>query len=124
MFPDLPQWTSGLGLAEGADLLIHDAQYADNEYNDHVGWCHSSIGHAVAFHDEEVVEQPTLGGEQGAEARLARRHGLDILGDQTLQEVSPVRAAERDQCTAFEGGVGQGVGHDRNLGCAGVERQH
>jgi ribonuclease BN (tRNA processing enzyme) len=49
VFPDLPQWTSGLGLAEGVDVLIHDAQYANDEYDDHVGWGHSSIGQAIAF---------------------------------------------------------------------------
>lgn len=48
-FPDLPRWTSGFDLMAGADLLIHDAQYADTEYADHLGWGHSSIGHAVAL---------------------------------------------------------------------------
>jgi len=48
-FPDLPRWTSGFDLAEGADAVIHDAQYADDEYEQHVGWGHSSIGQAVEF---------------------------------------------------------------------------
>ena len=48
-FPDLPRWTSGFDLAYGADVLIHDAQYADDEYEDHLGWGHSSISQAVAF---------------------------------------------------------------------------
>jgi len=48
-FPDLPRWTSGFDLTCGADVLIHDAQYADDEYEHHVGWGHSSIGQAVAF---------------------------------------------------------------------------
>ena len=47
--PDLPRWTSGFDLADDADALIHDAQYADAEYEHHVGWGHSSIGQAVAF---------------------------------------------------------------------------
>jgi phosphoribosyl 1,2-cyclic phosphodiesterase len=42
-------WISGFGLAEGADLLIHDAQYTDTEYLDHVGWGHSSISQALSF---------------------------------------------------------------------------
>ena len=45
--PRSPPWTSGLGLAEGADMLIHDAQYADDEYAEHVGWGHSSVGQTV-----------------------------------------------------------------------------
>lgn len=50
-FPGLAEWTSGFALAEGADLLIHDAQYRDDEYVDRVGWGHSSISHLAAFTD-------------------------------------------------------------------------
>jgi phosphoribosyl 1,2-cyclic phosphodiesterase len=42
-------WTSGFALAEGADLLIHDAQYSSAEYPQHVGWGHSSLQHACDF---------------------------------------------------------------------------
>lgn len=48
-FPATPEWTSGFDLAHRADLLIHDAQYTDDEYRTHVGWGHSSIGHLAAF---------------------------------------------------------------------------
>ncbi len=48
-FPQEPDWTSGYDLAEGADLLIHDAQYSAEEYPEHVGWGHSSISHALSF---------------------------------------------------------------------------
>lgn len=48
-FPVAPQWTSGHRLAAGADLLIHDAQYTAAEYEEHVGWGHSSVRQAVAF---------------------------------------------------------------------------
>lgn len=48
-FPGDPAWTSGFDLAAGVDLLIHDAQYADEDYPVYVGWGHSSIGQAVAF---------------------------------------------------------------------------
>jgi len=48
-FPGLPEWTSGYGLAAGVDLLIHDAQYAADEYPDHTGWGHSSVEHAMRF---------------------------------------------------------------------------
>jgi phosphoribosyl 1,2-cyclic phosphodiesterase len=44
-----PAWISGFALAEGADLLMHDAQYFEHEYPNHVGWGHSSVAHAVAF---------------------------------------------------------------------------
>ena len=42
-------WISGHGLAAGTDVLLHDAQYGDEEYPHHMGWGHSSIGHVVAF---------------------------------------------------------------------------
>lgn len=48
-FPTRPRWTSGLALASGADLLVHDAQYSAQEYPAHRGWGHSSVDHAVAF---------------------------------------------------------------------------
>ncbi len=48
-FPEDPDWTSGFKLASGVDILIHDAQYSDAEYTNHVGWGHSSLLHALAF---------------------------------------------------------------------------
>jgi phosphoribosyl 1,2-cyclic phosphodiesterase len=48
-FPLEGGWTSGYALAEGADLLIHDAQYSADEYADHVGWGHSSVQDALAM---------------------------------------------------------------------------
>jgi ribonuclease BN (tRNA processing enzyme) len=48
-FPNEPDWTSGFELAADADLLIHDAQYADAEYADRVGWGHSGLPDVAAF---------------------------------------------------------------------------
>ncbi len=42
-------WIPGLSLARDADLLIHDAQFSDEEYPLYVGWGHSSIEHTLAF---------------------------------------------------------------------------
>jgi len=42
-------WISGAALAEGADVLFHDAQYFPEEYAARVGWGHSSVDDAVAF---------------------------------------------------------------------------
>lgn len=50
-FPGPPEWTSGFALADGADVLIHDAQYTDAEYPDRVGWGHSSVSQLAAFTD-------------------------------------------------------------------------
>ena len=44
-----PDWISGYELARGASLLIHDCQYADGEYPDHVGWGHSRLTDTLTF---------------------------------------------------------------------------
>ena len=48
-FPTEKDWISGYALAEGADLLIHDAQYLHEEYQNRIGFGHSSIRHAFQF---------------------------------------------------------------------------
>jgi len=48
-FPLRCEWTSGYNLARGAEMLIHDAQYSEEEYETHVGWGHSTIAQAVSF---------------------------------------------------------------------------
>jgi phosphoribosyl 1,2-cyclic phosphodiesterase len=42
-------WISGLDLARDADLLIHDCQYTEAEYEGRVGWGHSAVSHTMAF---------------------------------------------------------------------------
>lgn len=57
-FPLSPDWTSGYKLAAGSDILIHDAQYTEDEYKTRVGWGHSSL--AQAFEFAELAEVRTL----------------------------------------------------------------
>jgi len=44
-----PEWIPGVDLARNADLLIHDAQFSNEEYPKYVGWGHSAIEHTLAF---------------------------------------------------------------------------
>ncbi len=44
-----PDWISGFDLARDADLLMHDAQYTDDEYPEHVGWGHSGLSDTLTF---------------------------------------------------------------------------
>lgn len=44
-----PEWISGYSLADRADVLLHDAQYTEEEYPRRIGWGHSSIAHTIAF---------------------------------------------------------------------------
>ena len=68
------EWISGLGLATGADLLIHDAQYTDAEYPAHLGWGHSSIADALAFARRADAERLLL-------FHHDPRHSDDFLDD-------------------------------------------
>ena len=60
-FPNSPEWTSGYSVAKEADLLIHDAQYTEDEYKTRVGWGHSTYKQALDF------------------ARLSRVQRLDLF---------------------------------------------
>ena len=55
-----PEWMSGHDIAHGADVLLHDAQYGEEEYPRHVGWGHSSIVDAVEFAYKADVDQLVL----------------------------------------------------------------
>ncbi|MGH2681462.1 MAG: MBL fold metallo-hydrolase [Actinomycetota bacterium] len=43
------EWISGFELAAGADVLIHDCQYTEEEYPDRAGFGHSSTEHVADF---------------------------------------------------------------------------
>jgi phosphoribosyl 1,2-cyclic phosphodiesterase len=51
------EWMSGYALASGADVLLHDSQYSEEEYPRHVGWGHSSIADVVAFAQRTNIGQ-------------------------------------------------------------------
>ena len=42
-------WISGASLAAGVDVLVHDAQFSEEEYSDRIGWGHSSSIDAIAY---------------------------------------------------------------------------
>jgi ribonuclease BN (tRNA processing enzyme) len=98
-FPTRGEWTSGYKLAAGADILIHDAQYTDDEYRKRAGWGHSTMRQAFQF------------------AALARAkllvpfhhdpgHNDDFL-DASISETSasaqwPFEVAPGSECATFE----------------------
>jgi phosphoribosyl 1,2-cyclic phosphodiesterase len=55
-----PEWISGLSLADGVDVLIHDAQFTDEEYPAKIGWGHSSLTHAIDFARRAAVRRLVL----------------------------------------------------------------
>jgi phosphoribosyl 1,2-cyclic phosphodiesterase len=54
------EWISGFELAHGASLLIHDCQYTDEEYPNHIGWGHSRLSDALAFAHRTDVDNVLL----------------------------------------------------------------
>src|SRR5262249_12450877 len=104
----------------GADLVIHDAQYTEDEYRQRVGWGHSTIEYAVdvameagarrgaVFHHDPTHDDAALarrGGAANARARaagssievFAAREGLELtlIGDGGAAPVSDVSALRR-----------------------------
>jgi ribonuclease BN (tRNA processing enzyme) len=55
-----PDWISGWGVAQDADVLFHDAQYFESEYAERVGWGHSSVADTVTFARAAGVERLIL----------------------------------------------------------------
>jgi ribonuclease BN (tRNA processing enzyme) len=85
-FPDSRQWTSGYDLAEGADLLLHDAQYTDQEYRARVGFGHSTIGQALAFADLAGVKHLVT-------FHHDPDHSDDMLDQMTEQKIAELQPA-------------------------------
>jgi phosphoribosyl 1,2-cyclic phosphodiesterase len=76
---------SGLALADGVDVLLHDAQYTDEEYPSRTGWGHSALQHfaaaardssagrAVMFHHDPTHADATLESMKTRAEELAGR---------------------------------------------------
>jgi phosphoribosyl 1,2-cyclic phosphodiesterase len=88
------EWISGLELAAGADLLIHDAQYTDDEYSAHLGWGHSSLSDALAF------------ARRAAVGRLLLFHHDPLHGDEFLDGLGDEARAR----WAAAGGAAEQIG--------------
>jgi phosphoribosyl 1,2-cyclic phosphodiesterase len=83
------EWISGLEIARDADVLIHDAQYTDEEYPLHLGWGHCAVTDAmrlarrakakrlVAFHHDPLHSDDDL----DALAAIARRRWAETGGE-------------------------------------------
>jgi phosphoribosyl 1,2-cyclic phosphodiesterase len=82
-----PEWISGSSLAFGADVLLHDCQYTNEEYGSKIGWGHSTVSQVATFAEKAKVDRlllfhhdPMRTDEQMVEAvRLARGDGGDVL---------------------------------------------
>ena len=80
-------WISGAAIAEGVDVLLHDAQYFEDEYAERIGWGHSSVsdtiayaqalrvGRLVLFHHEPHHSDDVLSGLEERAQDLIRQDG-------------------------------------------------
>ena len=58
---DPGHWISGFGLADHADVLIHDCQYTPEEYGSgRVGWGHSTTEHVAQLAQKAEVDRLML----------------------------------------------------------------
>jgi phosphoribosyl 1,2-cyclic phosphodiesterase len=92
-FPGTGEWTSGYHLAHHADVLIHDAQYDDTEYEARIGWGHSSISdalafarlaearHFVAFHHDPAHDDTTIDALFAAARRVPHSFELTVAAE-------------------------------------------
>ena len=81
-----------IGFARGADLLVHDAQYLEEEYPAKVGWGHSTVEYAV---DVAVASDVT---------RLALFHHDPTRTDEAVDDLVE-RARARATAVGFPGQV-------------------
>jgi phosphoribosyl 1,2-cyclic phosphodiesterase len=51
---------AGLAVAEGADVLFHDAQFTDAEYQARVGWGHSALSDFVRYLDQAAPARAVM----------------------------------------------------------------
>jgi phosphoribosyl 1,2-cyclic phosphodiesterase len=117
-----PEWISGYDLACDASLLIHDCQYTDEEYPDHIGWGHSKLSDTLAFarrtsaerlmlfHHDPLHTDPVLDELHASARELWGADGatrdtvlMGVEGEETTVGASPpddrprAAEAERDQ---------------------------
>jgi ribonuclease BN (tRNA processing enzyme) len=86
-----PEWISGYSVAADAEILLHDAQYREDEYPSRVGWGHSSIADAVTFARKSsarrlvMFHHDPLHSDDDLEALLARARDLWDDGGESLE---------------------------------------
>ncbi len=87
------EWVSGLDLARGADVLVHDAQYTDEEYPRHLGWGHSSQADLLTF------------ARRAGAARLVAFHHDPLHTDDVLDAMAADALARWEAAGGAPGGL-------------------
>lgn len=96
-------------LAQGADLLIHDAQFTPAEWADKVDWGHSTVEYAMwvaetasvrrlaLFHHDPARTDDDIDAIAARLALVARTRGFEVFAaaEETCVRVAPAAAAAR-----------------------------
>jgi len=85
---------SGLSIAGGADVLLHDAQFTDAEYPSRVGWGHSAVSDFVTYLAEAAPQRALMFHHDPSHA--------DAQLEEMLSEVR-ARSGRDDVELAFDG---------------------
>jgi phosphoribosyl 1,2-cyclic phosphodiesterase len=93
-------WISGFGLARDVSVLLHDCQYSEVEYPEHIGWGHSALPHTLAFARRVGAERTLLFHHDPLHSddflddlyREARERWAEAGGDPTVLEMAAERA--------------------------------
>jgi phosphoribosyl 1,2-cyclic phosphodiesterase len=102
------EWISGFDLARGADLLIHDCQYSDEEYPAHVGWGHSALSDTLMFGSRVEAKRMLLFHHDPLHSDdfLDRLHGQARSGWEELGgEAAQIEMAMEAQVCEVDGGL-------------------
>lgn len=98
-FFDDTRWLSGSGLAAGADLLLHDAQYTTEEYQVRMGWGHCAMEDAIRFGAVTGAKQLLLTHHDPLHSDAMLQHWYRQLQESTPYLVPFALAAEGMQIT-------------------------
>jgi phosphoribosyl 1,2-cyclic phosphodiesterase len=96
---DPVDWISGMTLASGASLLIHDAQYTPDEYAGTMGWGHSMVGDALTFARRCDAERLALFHHDPTHDDAC----LDAIGAETAEAWRDAGGADHGLLVAREG---------------------
>jgi len=80
-FPNSSEWCSGYDIAKEADLLFHDSQYNNEQYDRRTGWGHSSVQDAIDFSTLAKIKKLVLFHHDPVNTDVQ----LEKMVDETLQ---------------------------------------
>ena len=109
-------WGRFTSFCRGADYLLHDAQYLENEIPHRRGWGHSAledvvrlaidaeVGHLVLFHHDPGRSDEMLDGIQAAAQAMLASSGIRCTAAREGMQFSMGRSSGEEEAEDVEGG--------------------